>query len=124
MKISCLATNKFRDYFHQEFPWELVEHIQEQRLLFPIFFCHKIKDGGYNKTNMNKLSPTQNMSTLQARAILFVSGAAVEFMPSLCLALVKMCLWLWHDHLSTVYFQTFRLKTVSEFFSALHVSNV
>ena len=66
MKISCLATNKLRDYFHQEFRWELVlvEHIQEQRLLSPIFFCHKIKDGGYNKTNMNKLSSTQNMSAL------------------------------------------------------------
>ena len=94
MKISCLATNKLWDYFHQEFPWELVEHIEEQRLLSPIFFCRKIKVGGYNNTNLKKLSPTQNTPALQAAAILFVSGAAVEFMPSLCLALVKTCLWL------------------------------
>ena len=34
--------------------------------LSPIFLCHKIKDGGYNNTNMNKLSPTQNTPALQA----------------------------------------------------------
>ena len=33
-------------------------------LLSPIFLCQKIKDGGYNNTNMYKVSPTQN--TLQA----------------------------------------------------------
>ena len=36
------------------------------RFLSPIFLCHKIKDGGYNNTNMNKLSPTQNTPALQA----------------------------------------------------------
>ena len=35
-------------------------------LLSPIFHCHKIKDGGYNNTNMNKVSPTQNTPALQA----------------------------------------------------------
>ena len=35
-------------------------------LLSPIFLCHKIKDGGYNNTNMNKLLPTQNTPALQA----------------------------------------------------------
>ena len=36
-------------------------------LLSPIFHCHKIKDGGYNKiTNTNKVSPTQNTPALQA----------------------------------------------------------
>ena len=35
-------------------------------LLSPIFLCHKIKDGGYNNTNINKLSPTQNTPALQA----------------------------------------------------------
>ena len=35
-------------------------------LLSPIFLCHKIKDGGNNNTNMNKLSPTQNTPGLQA----------------------------------------------------------
>ena len=35
-------------------------------LLSPIFLCHKIKDGGYNNTNMNKVSPTQNTPALQA----------------------------------------------------------
>ena len=35
-------------------------------LLSPIFLCHKIKDGGYNNTNINKLSPDQNTPALQA----------------------------------------------------------
>ena len=36
-------------------------------LLSPIFLCHKIKDGGYNNTNINKqLSPAQNTLALQA----------------------------------------------------------
>ena len=34
-------------------------------LLSPIFHCHKIKDGGYNNTNTNKVSPTQNTPVLQ-----------------------------------------------------------
>ena len=34
--------------------------------LSPIFLCHKIKDGGCNNTNMNKLSPTQNTPALEA----------------------------------------------------------
>ena len=33
----------------------------------PIFHCHKIKDGGYNNTNTNKVSPTQNTPALQAK---------------------------------------------------------
>ena len=37
-------------------------------LLSPIFYCHKIKDGGYNNTNTNKVSPTQNTPALQAIA--------------------------------------------------------
>ena len=37
-------------------------------LLSPIFHCHKIKDGGYNNTNMNKVSPTQNTPALQANS--------------------------------------------------------
>ena len=37
-------------------------------LLFPIFHCHKIKDGGYNNiTNTIKVSPTQNTPALQAK---------------------------------------------------------
>ena len=36
-------------------------------LLSPIFHCHKIKDGGYNNTNTNKVSPTQNTPALQAK---------------------------------------------------------
>ena len=32
----------------------------------PIFLCRKIKDGGYNNMNMNKLLPTQNTPILQA----------------------------------------------------------
>ena len=37
-------------------------------LLSPIFLWHKIKDGGYNNTNLYKqLSPTQNTPALQAR---------------------------------------------------------
>ena len=35
-------------------------------LLSPISLCHKVKDGGYNNTNMNKVSPTQNTPELQA----------------------------------------------------------
>ena len=35
-------------------------------VLSPIYLCHKIKDGGYNNTNMNKLSPTQNTPAVQA----------------------------------------------------------
>ena len=36
-------------------------------LLSPIFLCHKIKDGGYNNTNIKKqLSPAQNTPALQA----------------------------------------------------------
>ena len=35
-------------------------------LLSPIFHCHKIKDGGYNNTNTNKVSPAQNTPALQA----------------------------------------------------------
>ena len=31
----------------------------------PILLCHKIKDGGYNNTNMNKLSSTQNTPALR-----------------------------------------------------------
>ena len=33
----------------------------------PILRCCKIKDGGYNNTNINKLSCAQNMSALQVR---------------------------------------------------------
>ena len=36
-------------------------------LLSKIFLCHKIKDGGYNDTNINKQRPpAQNMPALQA----------------------------------------------------------
>ena len=42
------------------------------RFLSPIFLCHKIKDGGYNNTNMNKLSPTQNTPALQANFYLTI----------------------------------------------------
>ena len=35
-------------------------------LLSPIFLCHKIKDGGYNNTNINKLSLAQNTPALHA----------------------------------------------------------
>ena len=35
-------------------------------LLSSIFHCHKIKDGGYNNANTNKVSPTQNTPALQA----------------------------------------------------------
>ena len=35
----------------------------------PIFLCHKIKDGGYKNTNINKPSPTQNTGALQAIVI-------------------------------------------------------
>ena len=31
--------------------------------------CHTIKHGGYNNTNINKLSPTQNKPSLQAKTI-------------------------------------------------------
>ena len=31
----------------------------------PVLLCHKIKDGGYNNTNMNKLSSTQNTLALR-----------------------------------------------------------
>ena len=38
-----------------------------ERVLSPIFHCHKIKDGGYNNiTNTNKVSPAQNTPALQA----------------------------------------------------------
>ena len=49
-------------------------------LLSPIFLCHKIKDGGNNNTNMNKLSPTQNTPGLQAspRATLHNVRASVR----------------------------------------------
>ena len=33
----------------------------------PNLNCHEIKDGGYNKENTNKVSPTQNTSALQAK---------------------------------------------------------
>ena len=36
-------------------------------LLSPIFLCRKIKDGGYNNTNMNKVWPTKNTPALQAK---------------------------------------------------------
>ena len=39
---------------------------RKEALLSPIFLCHKIKDGGYNNTNINKLSPAQNTPSLQA----------------------------------------------------------
>ena len=44
------------------------------------FYCHKIKDGGNNNTNMNKLSPTQNTPGLQAspRATLHNVRASVR----------------------------------------------
>ena len=43
-------------------------------LLYPIFHCHKIKDGGYNNiTNTNKVSPTQNTPALQATDRVVVS---------------------------------------------------
>ena len=35
----------------------------------PIFLCHKIEDGGYKNTNINKPSPTQNTGALQAIVI-------------------------------------------------------
>ena len=35
-------------------------------LLSPIFLCHKIKDGSYKSTNIDKLSPAQNTPALQA----------------------------------------------------------
>ena len=34
-------------------------------ILSPIFLCHKIKDGGFQEKNMNKVSPTQNTPALQ-----------------------------------------------------------
>ena len=37
-----------------------------QFVLSPIFHSHKIKDGGYNNSNTNKVSPAQNTPTLQA----------------------------------------------------------
>ena len=43
-------------------------------ILYPIFHCHKIKDGGYNNTNTNKVPPTQNMPALQARTNLNKTG--------------------------------------------------
>ena len=40
-------------------------------LLFLLFLSHKIKDGGYNNTNINKqLSPAQNKSALQASRLM------------------------------------------------------
>ena len=41
---------------------------EEKSIFSPLFQCHKIKDGGYNNTNtnMNKVSPTQNMPALRA----------------------------------------------------------
>ena len=38
----------------------------------PIFHCHKIKDGGYNNANTNKVSPTQNTPALQAISQVFI----------------------------------------------------
>ena len=38
-------------------------------LLSPIFLCYKIKDSGYNTTNINKLSPAQNTPALQTRKV-------------------------------------------------------
>ena len=39
---------------------------EEKTIFSPLFHCHKIKDGGYNNTNTNKVSPTQNTPALQA----------------------------------------------------------
>ena len=53
-------------------------------LLSPIFHCHKIKDGGYNSTNTNKVSPTQNTPALQAMKKSKVTGKNQD-----------LCLWSW-----------------------------
>ena len=40
------------------------------------FLCHKIKDGGYNKTNINKqLWPAQNTPALQAMNVAVISSS-------------------------------------------------
>ena len=36
---------------------------------FPQSPCHKIKDGGYNSTSLNKLSPAQNTPALQVNLV-------------------------------------------------------
>ena len=53
-------------------------------LLSPIFHCRKIKDGGYNSTNTNKVSPTQNTPALQAMKKSKVTGKIQD-----------LCLWSW-----------------------------
>ena len=60
-RVACSAGVFFGrvNVFARESAWLLF-------LLSPIFLCHKIKDGGNNNTNMNKLSPTQNTPGLQA----------------------------------------------------------
>ena len=45
----------------------LVPTLRVTILLSPIFHYHEIKDGGYNNTNTNKVSPTQNTPALQAK---------------------------------------------------------
>ena len=51
-------------------------------LISPIFVCHKVKDGGYNNTNMDRVSRTQNTpalrTSLRAKIVLDnVSGIRV-----------------------------------------------
>ena len=46
----------------REFFFSRKRHVETT---LPILLCHKIKDGGYNNTNMNKLSPTQNTLALR-----------------------------------------------------------
>ena len=60
-RVACSAGVFFGrvNVFARESAWLLF-------LLSPIFLCQKIKDGGNNNTNMNKLSPTQNTPGLQA----------------------------------------------------------
>ena len=52
--------------------WILVTSCENQQFLLSLIFLrHKIKDGGYNNTNINKqLSPAQNTPALQAMALL------------------------------------------------------
>ena len=56
-------------------------------LLSPIFHCNKIKDGGYNSTNTNKVSPTQNTPALQAMKKSKVTGKSQD-----------LCLWSWFPY--------------------------
>ena len=74
-RVACGAGVSFGqvNVFARESAWLLF-------LLSPVFLCHKIKDGGNNNTNMNKLSPTQNTPGLQAspRATLHNVQASVR----------------------------------------------